>query len=230
MDSSSIINKVETQYSSNKGYFLIGIFLIIVIFVYNFKSSITSWFSSTTSSKVYTLISSNTPITQDFSITNTISSIVGSSNPPIPSPDGGNAITIKCELKIPNNTSNDGWSSSFLSLKPIIKIGSSPSILYNPKDGVLVFVVLYRDNPYYPHYIQIPIDLPLQTWNTIIFTVNNRDVKIYLNGTIIKYTKLDNTAVISTNPNDLVSVGQENNNIIGNIRNLNIEFTDTQGS
>jgi len=220
----------NTNTNSNTGYYLLGLIIILILFFYLFKSNILQWFNKSSSSKVYTLISSNTPITQDFSITNTFSELVGSSNSPISSPDGGNAITIKCELKIPNTISNNGWSSSFLSLKPIIKIGSSPSILYNPKDGVLVFVVLYRDNPYYPHYIQIPIDLPLQTWNTIIFTINNRDVKIYLNGTIINYTKLDNTSVISMNPNDLISVGQENNNIIGNIRNLSIEFTDTQGS
>jgi hypothetical protein len=218
----------NTNTNSNTGYYLLGLIIILILFFYLFKSNILQWFNKSSSSKVYTLISSNTPITQDFSITNTFSELVGSSNSPIQSPDGGNAITIKCELNIPNTISNDGWNSSFLSLKPIIKIGSSPSILYNPKDGVLVFIVLYRDNPYYPHYTQIPIDLPIQGWNQVIFTINNRNVKIYLNGTIIKFIKLDNTAVISSNPNDLIKIGQENNNIIGNIRNLSITFADTQ--
>lgn len=207
------------------GYVIISVIIFLAFFLYLYSGQITALWSSTTNSGEYKIIKGQITPTQEFSEHMTIAELT-SSNQTLTAAGIGRAITINVDLHIDNTISNDGWGSSFLSLKPIIKIGESPCLYYSPKDSKLVLVVKYKDNPYYPHYQNIDIDFPLQKWTSISATVNNRNIRVYMDGTLVKFINMDNTAVISNDFNDIIKVGEINNNIQGNIRNLSIWFSD----
>lgn len=210
------------------GYMLFLLILIIGLVLFMYSGQIGSfWNSRNTQSTPYPLITTQLEMFQDYSMKTTVGELTGNNLKSIAT---GHAITIKCDLHMLNASSNDGWASSYSTLKPIIKIGESPYLYYNPKDSVLVLVVKYMDNPYYPHFERIEVDFPLQKWTSVIATISNRAVRIYLDGTIVKYVELNNVAVISNLYSDVISVGEVNNNIQGSIRNLSITFTDTNGS
>lgn len=218
----------DSNSRSYVGYMLFLVILIIGLVLFMYSGQIASfWNSRNTLSTPYPLITNKLDMFQDYSMKITVGELTGNG---LKSVATGHAITIKCDLHMLNASSNDGWASSYSTLKPIIKIGESPYLYYNPKDSVLVLVVKYMDNPYYPHFERIEVDFPLQKWTSVIATISNRAVRIYLDGTIVKYVELNNVAVISNLYSDVISVGEINNNIQGSIRNLSITFTDTNGS
>ncbi len=196
----------------------------LAFFLYLYSSQIIAWWKSTSGTvNEYPIIKGQQNLTQEFGERMTIGELLGGAQI-LNIPDKGRAITITLDLHMNNTVSNDGWVSSYLSLKPIIKVGESPALYYSPKNSKLILVVKYRDNPYYPHYQNIEVDFPLQKWTSILINVDNRDVRFTMDGTLVKFVKLDNTAIVSNDYSDIVSVGEVNNNIQGSIRGLSISL------
>jgi hypothetical protein len=213
-----------TTTSSYGGYIILSIMAFLAFFLYLYSSQIIAWWKSTSGTvNEYPIIKGQQNLTQEFGERMTIGELLGGAQI-LNIPDKGRAITITLDLHMNNTVSNDGWVSSYLSLKPIIKVGESPALYYSPKNSKLILVVKYRDNPYYPHYQNIEVDFPLQKWTSILINVDNRDVRFTMDGTLVKFVKLDNTAIVSNDYSDIVSVGEVNNNIQGSIRGLSISL------
>lgn len=136
----------------------------------------------------------------------------------------GNGLELRWEMKIPDISNNDNWKSSYDKLKPIILIGESPQIFYNPKEGNLVIKLKYRDNPYYSHYPSIKVNLPLQRWNKIGIILDNRKLDVYLNNKLVRSVNIPNVPIISNSSNDIIKIGEKNNNIRGEIKNLTLFY------
>lgn len=165
------------------------------------------------------LINSTTKFTNDYSKSYPISTLINDRTKFIV-PGKGNGITIVLDLYINNISMNASWGSSYRRVKPILQIGESPCIYYTPKTGELSLVMKYRDNPYYSNYPEIKLnDVKLQKWNKYIFVIDNRNVRIYLNGNIIKSRTLDGVPIIYDNE---ILLGESNNNFNGKVRQLDI--------
>lgn len=134
----------------------------------------------------------------------------------------GHGITVSWNMNIPNTMGEQMWHSSFSKDKPIIRIGESPHIYYNPKYNVLRVIVKYKESPFYSHYPIIELkNVPLQRWNNYIVVLHNNDIKIYLNKKLIVHKSLPNIPEVTSSN---IIVGEQNNNIIGEISQLRVYF------
>ena len=130
----------------------------------------------------------------------------------------GYGITVKWEMYIPNNSGSKYYNSSFNKLKNIFTIGESPQVYYHPKKGYLSMIFKYIDNPFYSHYPEIKIDnVPQQRWNTFILVIDNRHVRVYMNGKLEKSITLPNIIVLDM---DNLTLGKTNNNFLGLVKNM----------
>jgi hypothetical protein len=137
-------------------------------------------------------------------------------------PGYGDGLLFIWEMFIPNTMGERGWTTNFSKDKPLIRIGDSPHIYYNPKNNILKIVLKYKDTPFYAHYPVIELkDIPLQKWNHYAVSINGNSVIIFCNGIQVKNQKLNNIPIISNN--DII-LGEQGNNIIGKIQNLTIHF------
>ncbi len=135
-------------------------------------------------------------------------------------PGLGLGITIVLDIYIPDIPMNAAWGSAYKTAKPIVCLGDSPRIYYSPFNNNLSLILKYKDNPYYSNYPEISCsDVKLQKWNKYIFVVDNRNVRIYLNGNIIRSQTIDGIPLIY---DSTIVLGQKNNNFLGNIRQLDI--------
>ena len=123
-------------------------------------------------------------------------------------------------MNIPNTDGSRHYKSSFNKLKNIITIGESPQIYYHPKKGFISFIFKYLDNPFYSHYPEIKLEnIPLQKWNKYILIIQNRHIRIYMNGKLVKSTSLPNLVMLNF---DSIRVGKINNNFLGVVKNMEI--------
>lgn len=130
----------------------------------------------------------------------------------------GYGVTLKWEMYIPNNSGSRFYNSGFDKLKNIITIGESPQVYYHPKKGYLSMIFKYLDNPFYSHYPEIKIDnVPQQKWNKFILVLENRHVRVYMNGKLEKSLTLPNVLVLDL---DEVNLGKTDNNFLGLIKNM----------
>jgi hypothetical protein len=134
--------------------------------------------------------------------------------------DKGYGITLSWEMYIPNNNGSRFYNSGFNKLKNIVTIGESPQIYYHPKNGYLSFIFKYLDNPFYSHYPEIKLeDVPLQKWNKIILVIENRHVRVYLNGNLTRSITLPNVLILNF---EEMNIGKRNNNFLGLIKNMSL--------
>jgi hypothetical protein len=169
----------------------------------------------------YDLISDTKHIDQDFEKRYVLSEIIPNRDTII-IPGYGEGLTFAWKMFIPNTMGERGWLSNFNKDKPLIRIGDSPHIYYNPKNNVLKVVLKYKETPFYAHYPVIELkDIPLQTWNHYTVVINGNTVIIYFNGKQVKNHKLNNIPIISNN--DII-LGEMDNNIIGSIKDFSIHF------
>lgn len=114
------------------------------------------------------------------------------------------------------------WSTSYAKDKPILRIGNSPHIVYNPKYNILKVIVNYKESPFYAHYPVIELrDLPLQTWTRYGVVIDNNKVKIYFNGKLVVNKVLATVPVIDST--DII-IGEKFNNLVGKIKDLTVYF------
>ena len=127
------------------------------------------------------------------------------------------------DIKLPYIYSNKGWNKTYKSYKQIIKFGSSPVISYNPYNHQLILSILYKDNPNNIKVKNIYIkDIFIEKWMNIIFVIENRKVKIYMNKKLIKYNILEGVPMIHLSDNHLVKMGEYKNNFNGYINNITL--------
>ena len=190
--------------------------ILAVIFWYYYVRSIKT---GTFKDYKLSLVSSTTKFTNYYYKSFPISTLI-TDRPRFIVPGKGNGITIVLDLYINNTPMNASWGTSYRRSKPIVQLGESPCIYYIPKTGELSLVMKYRDNPYYSNYPEIKIkDVKLQKWNKFIFVIDNRSVRIYLNGSIIKSRTLDGVPIIYDNE---ILLGEAKNNFNGKVRQLDI--------
>ena len=134
----------------------------------------------------------------------------------------GYGMTIVFELFIQHFQPERTWFSSYAKNKPIIRIGNSPHIYYNPKMNHLSIQVEYLKTPFYAHYPIIEYkNVPLQTWNKFIVVLKTNYVVLYLNGKQVLNKTISNP--IKINYSDVI-VGEVNNNLIGKMKNMRLYY------
>lgn len=137
-------------------------------------------------------------------------------------PGYGNGLTFKWHMYIEEPQAEKSWATNYSRDKPLIRIGESPQILYNPKYNILKLQLKYRESPFYAHYPIIEVrDLPLRRWNYMIITIDGPHIRVYINGKLVLNKILPNEPVITT---DNITVGEQGNNFLGRIRDMQIYF------
>jgi hypothetical protein len=131
-------------------------------------------------------------------------------------------VTISMDFKLPYVSPNQDWNSTFKKNKNIIQFGSSPIISYNPFKNKIIFSILYKDNPNRQITETIEIDGLTTTWINLIFVIQNRNITIYLNKTLIKNITLKTVPILNFNNKTLVKIGDYNNNFNGLVNNITL--------
>ena len=194
------------------GILLVGI-LFVVFYEYLYKGRTVE---STT------LISGNLAIDENFQRTINLAKLIGEARQSIVIPGYGNGLTFKWSMYLEDPVGERFWHSSYSKDKPIITIGDSPHIYYNPKYNVLKITVKYNETPFYAHYPIIELkDIPLRRWNDFVVCIDGAHVKIWINGEYRISKQLANEPVISTAD---IEMGQVGNNINGQIRDFELYF------
>jgi hypothetical protein len=172
-----------------------------------------------------TLIKDTLDITQTFQQTIPLDKLFDLTSRESITLDGipeGEGLTFIWSMYLPFYTPERIWFTSYDKDKPILRIGDSPQILFNPRDASLKVLVKYKSTQFTTHYPIIELkDIPLQKWNKFIIIIKTNEVKVYLNGEIKIHKKLVNPIIIN---NDDIHLGEINNNIIGKISDFQILF------
>ena len=112
-------------------------------------------------------------------------------------PNLGYGISFSWDMYIPAQSGNDKWQNSFNRLKPIISMNDSPVISYHPKKNYLSIVIKYRNNPFYAQFAEIKFeDIKLQKWSHYILVIDNRNIKLYIDGSLISIKTLPSVPVV----------------------------------
>ena len=134
----------------------------------------------------------------------------------------GFGLSFVWEMYIPSVTSSDKWQTSYNRLKPIISIADSPVISYHPKKNYLSVVLKYRNNPFYAQFAELKFeDIKPQKWSKYILIIENRSIKLYIDGQLLSAKTLQSIPVIydiGTN----ITLGSLNNNFLGKIKNASL--------
>jgi hypothetical protein len=201
----------------NKFYYLLGGMLLVGGLIFVFYNNL---FQPGTQ-KSYPLIKGSYELTQDFESTIPYS-LLAPNRDSLMMPESGYGLTFTWSMYLESVGPERIWSSSYAKDKPILRIGDSPHIVYNPKYNILKVIVNYKETPFYAHYPVIELrDLQLQTWNHYAVVIDNNKVKIYFNKKLVVNKQLATTPVIDAT--DIV-LGQKFNNMIGKIKDLTVHF------
>ena len=135
-------------------------------------------------------------------------------------PNLGYGISFSWDMYIPAQSGNDKWQNSFNRLKPIISMNDSPVISYHPKKNYLSIVIKYRNNPFYAQFAEIKFeDIKLQKWSHYILVIDNRNIKLYIDGSLISIKTLPSVPVVYDLNSEII-LGDKNNNFGGKINNI----------
>ena len=137
-------------------------------------------------------------------------------------PKLGYGLTFSWEMYIPSIGGNDKWQSNYNHLKHIIAMNDSPVISYHPKKNYLSITVKYRNNPFYSQFSEVKIkDIKLQSWSKYVLVIENRNIKLYINGVLVTIKILPSVIVI-TDIRSEIDLGSLNDNFLGKIRKLSL--------
>ena len=137
-------------------------------------------------------------------------------------PKLGYGLSFVWEMYIPSQSGNDKWQSNFNHLKPIITMNDSPVISYHPKKNYLSITVKYRNNPFYAQFAEVKFnDIKLQLWSKYALVIEDRNIKLYINGVLVSTKILPSVIVISDIKSEIV-LGALNDNFLGKIKNLSL--------
>jgi hypothetical protein len=203
-------------------YLLIVIIVLILLFIFFYYYYYSPNQSNVAVYKI-PLITSETQFDETY-----FNTIILKAQPSVSSRDTlyvprlGFGLSFVWEMYIPAVTSNDKWQTSYNRLKPIISISDSPVISYHPKKNYLSVVLKYRNNPFYAQFAEVKFeDIKPQRWSKYILIIENRNVKIYIDGILVSVKTLPSVPIIydiGTN----ITLGNLNNNFQGKIRNASL--------
>jgi len=166
------------------------------------------------------LITNETVFTESY--TNTINLQTLLTRDTLYVPKLGYGISFVWEMYIPSQGGNDKWQANFNHLKPIITMNDSPVISYHPKKNYLSITVKYRNNPFYAQFAEVKFnDIKLQLWSKYALVIQDRNIKLYINGVLVSNKILPSVIVINDIKSEIV-LGALNDNFLGKIRNLSL--------
>jgi len=173
------------------------------------------------------LIEGEKVISQNFSFITNVYNLVKRNR--LILPNEGNTLIISWHMYLPNVGGDMYWTSSYNKDKPIIKIGNSPHIYYNPKQNVLKIITKYQYSPFENHFpiIEVP-NITLQKWCLYTVVIQNNLVRVYIDGELIITKPLETAITIDDFKNTEIKVGEVNNNIMGKISNMKLYFKNYQ--
>ena len=197
---------------------IIIIFIILCIGFYNYY-----WIPHQSNVNKYQiqLLTTETLFNEDY--LNTIqTSVLVTDRDTLIVPNLGYGISFVWDMYIPSQNGNDKWQSSFNYLKPIISMNDSPVISYHPKKNYLSILVKYRNNASYVKFAEIKFeDMKLQKWSHYVLVLDNRNIKLYIDGLLMSIKHLPSVPVIYDLTSEIV-LGNKNNNFNGKINNLSL--------
>jgi hypothetical protein len=193
------------------GILLLALLLVVFydkLFIWNTESTI--------------LLQGPETIAESFTKTISLAKIINNKRNSIMIPGYGNGLTFKWSMYLDDPAGEHNWHSSYTRDKPILTIGDSPHIYYNPKYNTLKIMLKYNETPFYAHYPIIELkDIPLRRWNTYVVCIDGLSVKVWMNDVIRLSKVLPNQPIISTS--DII-LGERDNNIQGALRDFVIYF------
>ena len=199
-------------------YVVIIVLILVVLYIVYYYFYLSS--NNITTYKI-PLLTDETVFTEDY-INNIILSTLVSPRITLYVPKLGYGLTFSWDMYIPAKNGNDGWQNNYNYLKPIITFGDSPVISYHPKKNYLSMVVKYRNNPFYTQFTELKYtDIRLQKWSQYILVIENRNIRLFINGKLV-LTKLLPSVIVIPELNTHVVLGETNNNFLGKIRNLTL--------
>jgi hypothetical protein len=203
------------------GSTLVYVGIILIVFIFLFAAFYYYYWAprqSNLNTYKIQLITDETHFNEEYNETFNTSSLI--SRDTLYIPKLGYGISFSWEMFIPSQGGNDKWQSNFNHLKPIIKMNDSPAISYHPKKNYLSITVKYMNNPFYSQFGEVKFkDIKIQVWQKYVIVVENRNIRLYINGNLVSNKILPSIAVISSGKSD-VFLGEINNNFLGKIKNL----------
>lgn len=210
--------------SFDYGDFVIIIIILLGTFLYLYSGVLFGFMKK----ENYPLVEENVKMDEDYQENVNMASIIGGKKVAFNDEGEGHGLSIYWEMYLENSQGNKGWNSRYDKLKPILKIGDTPHIYIDHKRSMLVVSLQYKDNPYHSHYPNIEVPISHQKWNSFLVVIDNRNVNIYLNNDLVKSVNLGNIPRLHTTADSIVQVGELNNNIKGEIRNLKLYYRAIQ--
>ena len=200
---------------------IIVIFIIIIFIILSIGFYYYYWLPYKSNIKKYQiqLLTTETLFNEDYlDIIQT--SILVTDRDKLMIPNLGYGISFSWDMYIPAQSGNDKWQNSFNRLKPIISMNDSPVISYHPKKNYLSIVIKYRNNPFYAQFAEIKFeDIKLQKWSHYILVIDNRNIKLYIDGSLISIKILPSVPVVYDLNSEII-LGDKNNNFGGKINNI----------
>ena len=171
------------------------------------------------------IISSEQTLTPEFNYSKSVYDLVKRTR--LTLPNEANTVIISWKMMLPNIGGEFYWTDNYNKDKPIIRIGKSPHIYYNPKQNVLKVICKYLYSPFENQFpiIEIP-DIVLQKWSTYTVLIQNSLIKVYIDGKLVLSKHLKNSIEIDDGKSVDILVGQVHNNIFGKINNLRLYFNN----
>ena len=129
-----------------------------------------------------------------------------------------NGLSLLFNLYLYNSPENDNWNSTPNEEKPIFDCGHAPLISYHPIENYLSFDFMIQNNQYTKSYQKVIVnDIPVQQSLKILFVIQGRDFELFINGNLIKKTKLDGFPIYQKSD---ILLGKKNHNIIGKLGSM----------
>lgn len=209
--------------TTNNNYIInVIIFLFIALFIFlgvYFYLTITA--KKSNMNDILHLIKDEITLNENFNYEKTILELMKREN--LLLPNNANTLIITWQMFLVNSGGEFYWNTNYNKDKPIIRIGNTPHIYYNPRNNKLKVVVAYQYSPFANQYPIIELEnIELQRWNTftVVFSEGFK-VLIYLNGELVLSRHLDNGVKLNTIKTD-IRIGELNNNIFGKLRDMTI--------
>ena len=139
--------------------------------------------------------------------------------------DEGIQYSYSFWLYLDNVSGSEHWKNNYYTDKVIFKKGYSPIVYYNPKHNKIKIGIKTKTNQenIETHVIN---DIKLQQWTHIVICIDNRNLDIYINGSLYRSYKLNNVPILDNNS---FLLGSKNiiNGKIAYIRYFNKCLNDT---
>ena len=130
-----------------------------------------------------------------------------------PDSEHGIQYTFSCCLRIENIAGNSAWLTEEYLPKTIIFNNGSPNIMFLRNSNTVIIEIAYKDVEGVNNTYSFELDsFDSQIWKHLCITVDNRYVKVFLNGKIHTAKKIPSAPWKS---NRVMSIGESGNNFNG---------------